>query len=327
MIWTPESTRYCLLSFAAWEKEESDHYVKGEIPLSGLFNWSLALKGERAFPRTREAVNKYNLIHVNITANNLNIVPQLNDIVDRQQTKLMYNVDYAIEMWYPSFKFPAHFLRELDKADYIFAVEEEMAYILSRLLKRKIACIPHPCATHILKPMMKTGHDARRAEIGVSVHAYEKNYLLPMLAFRMAGLTNTKWQSTMIGHVDNPTEMAHEYTNVLTHINFPDLMKHVAEMYAMLESYTLHSYGRLTIECAALAIPVVGADCVSSQRVLYPDLTTGVNQISKQAELLKRLVEDQQFYTECAQKAFDLVDRYSFESCSDLMFQFLNTEQ
>jgi len=325
MKFTKENIRYCLLAFAGWEKTESDHYVSEDIPLSGLFNWSLALNGIRAFPRTREDAAKYNLVHVNITQNNLNMLPQLDELLDRSQTKVIYNIDYAIEMWYPSFRFPALFLREMDKADYIFAVEEQMADLLSQLLKRPVAHMPHPCSVNKLMALQKTGEGARRSEIGVSIHSYEQNFLLPALAFRLAGLEKTKWLLSLIGDAgQNAGLVAHLYPNILGQIKYGDLMRHLAETYAVLESYTLRSYGRLTIDCAALAVPVVGSRCVDSQRFLFPDLCTENNEITKQAELLRELINNPVFWSHCVEGALDKIRFYSFESCADRMIEFLN---
>jgi hypothetical protein len=323
MTWTKETIKYCLLSFAGWEKQESDSYTSGRIPLSGLFNWSLALNGDRAFPRSRAQVDKYNLVHVNITANNIHLISQLFDIVDRSKTSVMFNVDYAIEMWYPSFKFPSFFIRELDRADYIFAVEDRMAELLSALLKRPVPVIPHPTATHMLSFLQKSGDGARRTEIGVSVHSYETNHLLPALAIRLAEL-DPKWISTLVGHVQNEIDMAHAYTAVLGHMDFPALMAHVAEMYAVIESYTIHSYGRFTTECAALGVPVIGSDCVSSQRRLFPGLTTQCGNVVKQSRLLRQLINEPAFWTDCASYASKASEYYSFNSCAEQMLAFLN---
>jgi hypothetical protein len=326
MTFTRENLRYCLLAFAGWEKTESDHYTSEDIPLSGLFNWSIALNGVRAFPRTREDAAKYNLVHVNITQNNLNMLPQLDELLDRSVTKVMYNVDYALEMWYPSFRFPTLFLREMDKADYIFAVEEQMADLLSQLLKRPVEHMPHPCAVDKLKALQKTGDAARRTEIGVSIHSYETNLLLPALAFRLAGLEKSKWILSLIGDAGaNAGMVAHLYSHIIGQIKYSDLMRHLAESYAIIESYTLRSYGRLTIDCAALAVPVIGSRCVDSQRFLFPDLCTDNNEITKQAALLKQLINEPAFWSHCVEKALDIVEYYSFESCAKRMLAFLNT--
>jgi glycosyltransferase involved in cell wall biosynthesis len=226
-------------------------------------------------------------------------------------------------MWYPHFKFPPLFCDMLDKADYIFSVEEEMANTLETILKRKVACIPHPCDTAKIKSLVTK---QRWPMVGAMLHAYDGNILLPALAIN-AVLDNKRpsWRSTVMGGVANDKDVGHLYDNFLPHNpNFEEFLTYLSQLYAVVESYTFHSYGRTTIECAALGVPVIGSDIVSSQRRCFPDLCTDTASVKKTSELLERLITDPQFWTSCAQKAVGLSDYYSFENCRGMMLDFLN---
>lgn len=324
MTFTEENIRYCLLAFASWESPHSDEYAKQNIPLSGLFNWSLALNGKRFFPRCKSDMEQFNLVHVNITANNLLLIPSLLKYIDKTKTKLIFNVDYAIEMWYPHFKFPSLFVDTLDKADYIFAVEEEMANTLSLMLGRNIPCIPHPCDISKIKSLTTT---ERFPLIGAMLHVYDGNQLLPSLAIdSVIEKLRPAWRSTAMGGVANDKEIGHLYDNFLPHTPvFEEFISYLSELYAVVESYMVHSYGRTTIECAALGVPVIGSACVSSQRRCFPDLCTENAQVKKTAELLERLINDKPFWTACVHKSIETSEYYSFENCKKMMFDFLNS--
>lgn len=326
MHFTQENIKYCLLSFASWESPHSNSYTSQELPLSGLFNWSLAFNGKRAFPRTKEETEEFNIIHVNITANNLNLIPSLIGIVDRTKTKLIFNVDYALEMWYPHFKFPPIFCEQLDKADFIFSVEEEMSYALSRMLKRNIACIPHPTAISEIKKLQTT---SRVPVIGAMVHSYDANILLPALSINIAieNLRST-WKSSIIGGVASDKEVGHLYDYFIPHQpDFQKFISYLSNLYAIVESYTFRSYGRCTIEAAALGIPVIGSSIVSSQRRCFPELCTETSQVSKTADLIDKLINDKDFWTETVRTAMQKSDYYSFENTSKMMLDFLNSPQ
>ena len=323
MRFTAENIRYCLLAFATWEPQHAEEFVSQKIPLSGLFNWSLVFNGKRFFPRSRDEMAQFNLVHVNITANNLMLLPSMFKLLDRTKTKVIFNVDYALEMWYPHFKFPAIFLEQLDKADYIFSVEEEMAETLSMLLKRPIACIPHPVAVEEISKRKLT---SRFPLIGAMHHIYDSNIILPSLAINNAiEQWRPAWRSTAMGGIANDKEVGHLYDNFLDHTpDFERFITYLSNLYAVVESYTLRSYGRVTIECAALGVPVIGSDLVSSQRRCFPLLCTENAQPSKTSVLLKRLIEDKDFWKICAREGQTGAGYYSFEESKKRMLEFLN---
>lgn len=321
MLFTEETIKYCLLSYAKWDKENQDACVADAIPLSGLFNWSLIFNGIRNFPKTPEGFDNINLLHVNITGNNLQLVPKVHQLIDRNKTKLLYNVDYSICIWGPNFRFPTFLLRELDRADYVFAVEEEMAEYLSIALQRNVPCIPHPVATHKIKDLRTF---KRQTEIGIAVHTYDQAFMTAALALEIARVDRGRWCTTAIGGGIDQRVEGHLFDNFVDNIDFVVLMKHIAQLFCVIETYRIRSYGRLTIEAACLGVPVIGANVVSSQRRLFPDLCTEISQPTKTAALLTRLLNDQPFWTACASKAAALSEYYSFENCKAMMLDFLN---
>jgi len=323
MVFTQENIKYCLMAFSNWESPHSDEYAKQPIPLSGLFNWSHVFNGKRFFPRSTEETSEFNLIHVNITANNLFLIPHIVKMIDRNKTKLLFNVDYAIEMWYPHFKFPSLFIDLLDKADYIFSVEEEMANTLELLLKRKIACIPHPSDIDAIKSLQTT---ERWPMIGAMLHCYDANQLLPALSINsVIDTMRPTWRSTAIGGIAVEKEVGHLYDNFLPHTpNFSEFLRYIAQLYTMIESYTIHSYGRTTVECAALGVPVIGSGVVSSQRRCFPDLCTDTASVAQTAGLLKELIKNKPFWTKKKKKAIVKSEYYSFDNCRTMMLNFLN---
>jgi len=315
--------RYCLLSFAAWEPRFANEFAKQEIPLSGLFNWSILFNGDRAFPRAREEFEKYNLLHVNITANNMNLIPKLLRQIDREKVKLVFNVDYAIELWGANLRFPEMLWHILDMADYLFAVEEQMAQIMSMALTRNVACIPHPVNIEALKKLRTT---ERLPLIGALHHGYDGNIVLPSIAINEAiAELRPKWRSAALGGVATETSYGHLYDHFVPAIkDFAVYAKLLSEYYAIIESYTMHSYGRTTIECAAMGVPVIGSDLVSSQRRCFPQLATGTNDIAGAARRLKELIKNPEYWTAVTKTAMAEAEYYSFENCEKMMLDLLN---
>jgi len=309
--------KYCLLT---WDKPEND-FVKSfgdeQLPISGLFLWKKAFDGAYAFPRTPDEFAEYDIIHLNVTAKNLYLISKIiKDVREAKRPKLLMNIDYSVDMWRPNFPYPQLLLQEIDKADYIFGVEEEMCSILSDSLHREIACIPHPLDTIGLSALRTTNRELR---LLVSVHRYDLNFLTPWFAFKDLPRHIV---TGCVGAFLAKDQCLHLYDEVQEHLNFDVLMKYTASSYVALETYSISSYGRFSAECAVLGVPCVGPSRVSSIRKCFPDLVSDTHARTK--ELLHTLFSDNLFYISQLEKGIDLSSQYSIENSRNLMLSFLN---
>lgn len=319
MKFTKENIKYCLLTWDFLEDKHINSYGDQDITITGLYNWSKVFNGTRTFPRTAEDFSKYNLVHINLTPKNLPLFSKILPKIDKSITTLLVNVDFAIELWANNFEYPHLMLQEIDKADYIFGVEEKMCDILSQALKRKVPCIPHPSPIEHLQSLKKAERSKR---VMVSGHRYDLNHLLPWFALRNS--LSEEWITSCIGCYTNKSSVLHLYDEVHDYLQFEQLMDLTSRSYFALETYMIHSYGRYTIECAAMGVPCIGTNLISSMRKCFPNLTHNVNDSCKISEIIKDLINDQEFYTEVAKKGIERSNYYSFENCSKLMLDFLN---
>lgn len=325
MTFTQDNIRYCLLSFDLYQKQFQEQFTKHNPAISGLFQWHKVFNGSMDFPRTAEQFSKYNVIHVNITPRNLFEFARIVPLIRKAKAKLLVNVDYAIELWLSNFNYPELFLQELDKADYIFAVEERMADLLSMQLKRNVACIPHPSD---VEGIGNLATKERNQMIGVNVHRYDKNYLLPWFALNnLPAINRSEILTCVMGGCFKPDEVLHLYDSYVEHVPFPEMMSITSKFLFAIDSYSIHSYGRYSVECAALAVPCVGSDKVSSIRRLWPDLAIPTNDIKAMHRVVVQLLNDFSFYAHTVEKAQELVSFYSFDSCRKMMLDFLNSPQ
>lgn len=324
MKFTDENIRYCLLTF---DQPTTDHvasFAEDKLCISGLYLWSKVFKGDYGFPVFPEHTEKYNLYHLNITPRNIPLVPQILDLIDRNKTKLLFNVDHSIHMWAGTFTHTVQFLKTVDQADYVFAVEDTMAEILQDNLKRPVPIIPHPVNITTLEKLQTTQRDQR---VGVFIHRYDNNKVLPWYAINELP---SGWISTAIGAIsslDPNPKIHHLYPEVQPHLKFEDLMKFLATLYAVIESYTISSYGRATVECAALRVPVIGSDIVPAQKRLFPTLTIPNFNPVKAKKLLKDLINNPEFHKACTSHASRTCQAYSYENSKKRMLEFLNSNQ
>ncbi len=322
MKFTQENVKYCLLSFDAWQQGYYEQFFEKEPAITGLFQWAKALGGTMDFPRTPDNFSKYNLIHVNLTPRNLTQLYRIAPMIDRNHTKLIVNVDYTIDLWVNNY-IPEQFLAALDMADYVFGVEEMQADLLAHALKRPVACIPHPADIDGIGKLATT---ERKPIYGAFIHRYDKNFMLPW--FALQNLDRNKWMTmAMTGGCVPGGDVACFYDMYQGHLGFPDMCKAMAEMYCLIDTYTIRSYGRFSIDAAALGVPCIGPNCVNSIVRCFPDLTTEINDMPAQSKLVDRLAEDEDFYRHVSEYAQRQVEYYGYQNCRTLMFDFLNSPQ
>ncbi len=320
MTFTKENTRYCLLAFAEWQNVWAQGYQnENNASISGLWQWHKVFKGALDFPRSPEDFDKYNLIHLNITPNNLHIIPRLFKNINRNKTKVIFNVDYAIDLWTHNFKDVDIFLQEIDRADYIFSVEDVQAQFIAHILKRPVACIPHPVDT---EAVIKFRTDDRKPHVGIMVHRYDSNFLLPYYAIK--NLDRSKWITHLFGGSCKYEEVGHLYDRIIKHETFPDMMKATAELIVAIDSYTCHSYGRWSAECAVLGIPCIGSPRVTSIKRCFPDITAEMTQPKVIEHLLNELLNNMSFYKSICHYAMNASKYYSYDNCRKMMLDFLN---
>jgi hypothetical protein len=319
-LYTLDNIRYCLLT---WDEETHEHvesHAQQELCITGLYQWSKALGGTRDFPRTREEFEKYNVVHLNITPANLWLIPKIREMIDPEKTKLLLNVDHALDMWNESFPYAYIFLQEIAKADFVFGVEPAMCEILSYLLQRHVACLPHPSPVGQLKGLRVC--DSRSPRVLISTHRYDRAYVVPWLACRY-GMPEG-FYTAAIGTSTYKNWAMHLYSQIVPVAMFEPFIREIADSWCCIESYTMRSYGRFTIECAALGIPVIGAACVASQKRLFPELTTEVSDPAATGALLRRLCTEPEFHAECGVRGMKEVEYYGLERCAYRMLDFLN---
>lgn len=283
---------------AVWSNEKADEIsrrAKERPSLTGLYNWLKIFSGRPISPALiKKQMDRTDFVHVNVSGTTPLVLKDIARNIHAVDSKLVVNVDQAIDMWHESiFRFTTPFFEAIDSADFIFSVEPTMAYVLEKELKRRIECFPHPCDTVELSTMIKT---TRKNEVMVCLHRYDMNFLIPAFSLRgIPALTHAvgQWDQT-------EAELLHLYDSISLNLAFKDLAEILSSSFLALESHTLRAYGRFTCDCAALGVPCVGSSNIAAQNRLFPDLTTDTNNVHAQHHRLQKLFDDKDFYRECA---------------------------
>jgi len=142
------------------------------------------------------------------------------------------------------------------------------------------------------------------------VHMYDNNWLSVWMISHDCGwpVTAIVMDQKHIGKVRG------HFAHFKPGMPYEPWLEWMAKQSIMVDSYQrMHSYGRQSIECAALGIPIIGSNLVESQEYLWPDLTAPGEDVWTQRQMLKRLMTEPTFYKDAADQAESKVGRYGHD--------------
>ena len=293
---------------------------KAGIMKSGLYNWHKALEGEFCFYKDiKGRLSDYDILLVicDRSAFNHRLISKMRqELGEHSDTLIVASMDYAVELWQDSTEI-ALFEHEIGQADHIFVSEPANQSYLTALLPEWLAAIPiiaHPLDVKNIKELRKPAFEKEKSIFSV-LHKWETNWLAVYLAGRdHPGCSH----SAVFTAQPNRPDMISFFDEILPPYpsnKFPEWMEWMSKKYIYLEPYhMIHTFGRTVAECAALGLCCVGSDCVDAISVLYPDLVTRSCEVDKQRQVIRRLLNEPEFYEHCSSLAIERVESYSYAS-------------
>jgi hypothetical protein len=284
-----------------------------ELLRTGSYQWLNVFKGKiypahEILPTLKDG--DFDIIRVNMSAQDINLINTIREkIGNNSKTKLVVNNDYTTEMWQSAFQYPETMRRELAGADMLFGTEYYQCTTLKELTGRDVYEIPHPAYVKRLKVLSpKKNTDF----ISVVWHRYDKFSYIPYFAVR-----NHNCQTRLIGF--NPKEVNDYfvtealYDDIAIGTNYLDFCDQSLESKLVYDPFTYHSYGRTTVDTAALGVPVVGSNRVESIRRCYPHTCVDPYDTTKARELIYRILNDNKFKELVIETAQKEVEYYGWE--------------
>jgi hypothetical protein len=299
---------YCLIGDpTAANREKND-----DVVISGLWQWYLAFdkygkKGEADLIRRGEDLEKYDIIHINMTGGNLPLPQMVRDeLGDGSDTKLVVNVDFDVAQWGAIWKYPTILMDAINCADMLFHVESAGAKIISHALNRDVHTLPHPVDVVGLDSYKKI---EREATITTMWHRYIPDCMLPYLAQKYIPLYRV-----LLGYREKMPTLS-MYDHVYQPRSFIDSIDVMSCSTFGCDLYAGHSYGRSVIEYAALAVPCVCSNTIEASCRCFPDLAVDPYDISGAHERFQMLMDDDEKLVDVYTYAYNAAGYYSQEKC------------
>jgi len=292
-----------------------DSLLTGEFGTrSGLYSWINVFRGDVfLFKEIKDKLNDFDIIQVNLSGQDWHLVNNIRELIGKDSsTKIVANCDYVTELWQNSFDYLDTMRRELTGADMLFGTEPYMCGALAELTGRKVFEIPHP--THVKRLKSLTKRESNDY-LSVNWHRYDNFTMIPSLAARNHGL-KTQLIGYEVGSDKRRWTTSPLYDRIIGSTNFLDFCETLMESKLVYEPFTLNSYGRTTVETAALGIPTVGSDRVASIRQCFPKTMCNPYDVQKSRELIEKVIKDEKFRDEVVEYANNAVEHYNFENSS-----------
>lgn len=298
------------------------------LMISGFYNWHKVfelLQNENPqknpnfygkfgyWHQERNRLEDYDIIFVGVSRPELqgNLLSLIREkLGPNSKTKVVANVDYAVEMWPMAFN-ATHLRHELDKADFIFAAERSMVSHLKALMSPKqIFHFPHPTDLRTLKRIAQPIEGRQNRNLAI-IHRYDNNWMDMYIATKdLIGIENY----AILLDPGIQVECLPYFDQCVNGVPYPQFMEMLSQSKICMDSYhKMHSYGRVPVECACLRVPVISTDWVTSAIDIWPEITVPAGDVLAQRNMAQRLLDDPIFYKHVTDLAYDRVESCGYE--------------
>jgi hypothetical protein len=290
--------------------------IDGENMLrTGLYSWlpvfnSTAIDFQSL--EDKESLKEYDIIHINLSGQDMHLVGEIREILgdNTNNTKIVVNNDYTVELWQASFDYLSTIRRELQYADVVFGTEPYQVGALEVMLGRKVHLIVHPCFVKRLKTLTRQEH---KNIISTVWHRYDNYSIPPSLASKGLGRT-----TRLIGYDANMDKKRFvtscHYNQTCQATNYLDFCEQLLESEVVIDPFTLTSQSRTGWDCAALGVPLVGSNRNESVRRCFPFTMCDPFDIKEMRRLTKKLLDDKEFRQKVIEHAQKEVECVNYEN-------------
>jgi len=325
---TPLDLAYAYVGALPGQADLGNERIRVEgLNRTGVYNWQRVFGGEAIdINKALQSPGNWEVLHVQISGSNFDNVRRIRKAIDREgaDTKLVVNLDYALEVWEGFPPFPHVFVEQLRCADYLFASEPCVQNLMHDLSGKDIGWCPHPVDVSFIKE--KAIEVDYRQNAVVMAHRDRQEYLPYWMLFEM-GLETYLMGShapSITGVESGLTLNTYHpllYDRVLPIMENWQALDTLKGFYLAIDAYTHHVFGRVTVELACLGIPTIGYDNVYAQGWCFPELTIRQGDIVGARQKVRALIEDRGFYEAIMNQGREQARAFNYESSKS---RFLN---
>jgi len=282
----------------------------------GLYNWIFAFKGSiMSYKEIMDNLEDYDVVQINMAPADIIIAPLVAEKLKNSSTKLVLNNDYVVECWDMFRTHPYEYYTALRNADMMFGTVPVQASAMGN----GAFTFSHPHFVDFLKHYgNRRDKDGVSNRIGYLMHQWEGKTYLPSLILHRLREERMEFTSVIYNY-DKRKDLSARWARCMWDafippLTYPDFVKEVSKDKLLLELCQYQTYGRTPVDFASLELPIVGSDRVESMRRLFPNMCCNPIDVRKLMNLIKRVLNDEEWLDEQMKYAYNKVDYYNYKN-------------
>lgn len=289
---------------------------------SGCYNWVEIFKGHIAsYNDVKDNLEDYDVIHINLCPADWWIALDAGRKLKNSSTKLVLCNDHVSEFWHKWELDPMLYVQVQEMGDVVFGTEP---YQTSQMIDRAFT-MPHPSNIKDFKTMKNKFKDSDK--IGFICHSYDTTVIQRIL-FAKKLKDNLKCKTVLYNYVAGKGKersiSEYWFDEIFNQFEFPQWCMSLMRNKMMVELAEYHTYGRATVETAALGMPTIGTDRVFSMKHNFPKLCTDPLDHRAILDIAKKVWNDDKFRQEQVDYAYDACEYFNYENCKKRMLEALD---
>jgi len=287
-----------------------------EVPRrGGMYNWMFLFKGSimQMNDVTKEELERFDVVQVNLSPVDQLMVPRIKNMLNNSSTLLIGNNDYVVETWDTHDQHPLQYLQYQDMCDAVFGTEE----FQTSFLRDDAYIIPHPHWTGMLG---KIGiDDMRENRVAALYHWWEAKSYTTSLIFEKLRRTHPQIKTRLYSYMATPKDRSARWNKAMFDktmplFNYPDFMTSLGSNKFVFEPCSYHTYGRTSVDAAAIGIPMVGSNRVDSMRRCFPGLSSEPYDCKAILHSMELVMKNGSYLDRAMDYAKDAVEYYNYKN-------------
>ncbi len=290
-----------------------------EVPRrGGCYNWIFLHQGSMIPYRMLEDPEQFDVINVNMAPADQLLIKELHDKLKNSSTLLIANNDYIAESWCHWQQLPQQYMQLQDLPDAVFGTEPYQ----TSCLRDDAHCIPHPHWVKMLKHIGNDDLNPKGNKLGVMYHWWEGNTYLPSMVLNRLRREGYKFESEIYGYISPGNDRCKSWTRIMYDrlspgLTYPDFIRALQTNNFLYEPCHYHTYGRTTVDTAALRIPTVGTDRVWSMRHCFPNMSCDPVDTRTTLDIMRHILKQDSWLDEQMDYAYDAVEFFNYKNSKD----------
>lgn len=289
-----------------------------EVPRrGGMYNWMFLFKGTM-IPfnlATKEKLEEFDVVQVNMAPVDQLIVREVYKKLKGSSTILIGNNDYVCEAWDTWSQHPLQYAQAQEYPDAIFGTEEHQV----SHLRDDAYTIPHPHWIKMLKHIGNDDLDEDKMEVGCMYHWWEGKTYTQSLLFQKLRETYPNLYSKLYGYGNTMHDKLKGWQRVMWDeisplMDYPDFLRSLQTNKLFLENCSYHTYGRTTVDTAALGVPSIGTDRVFSMKHCFPEMSCDPFDLKQLQYIANRVLKRGSWLDEQMDYAYEAVEYFNYKN-------------